>query len=93
MIASAPLLSEGPGVRPSAIPSAWQSFVNKNHYSSGQETLNRGCASAWHARPTWRPTMQGMDMGHREESDESEEEYYAWCTYYQIHDNNFDCDL
>jgi hypothetical protein len=34
-----------------------------------------------------------MDMGHREESDESEEEYDAWCTYYQIHDNNFDCDL
>ena len=31
----------------------------------------------------------GVDMGHREESDESEEEYDAWCTYYQIHDNNF----
>ena len=31
-------------------------------------------------------------MGNREESDESEEEYDAWRTYYQIY-NNFDYDL
>ena len=35
----------------------------------------------------------GVDMGNREESDESEEEYDAWRTYYQIYDNNFDYDL
>ena len=35
----------------------------------------------------------GVDMGHGEESDESEEEYDAWRTYYEILDNNFDYDL
>ena len=34
-----------------------------------------------------------VDMGHREESDESEEEYDAWRTYYQIYDNNFGYNL
>ena len=35
----------------------------------------------------------GVDMGHGEESEESEEEYDAWRTYYEILDNNFDYDL
>ncbi len=35
----------------------------------------------------------GVDMGHGEESEESEEEYDAWHTYYEIFDNNFDYDL
>ena len=35
----------------------------------------------------------GVDMGHGEESEESEKEHDAWRTYYEIYDNYFDYDL
>ena len=35
----------------------------------------------------------GVDMGHGQESEESEEEHDVWRTYYEIYDNNFDYDL
>jgi hypothetical protein len=54
---------------------------------------NRGCEAKAAADDARGVSGGAVYMGHGEESEESEEEYDAWRTYYEIFDNNFDYDL